>query len=74
MPSESGEAGPPGGCNLTGGGKTIVLDNFDANPYRGSEITVEGAAKYCSDEGRRFLCALENVTLIYPAPRTAPKK
>ncbi|MDO8804778.1 MAG: zf-HC2 domain-containing protein [Elusimicrobiota bacterium] len=68
MLSGSGEAGPPGGCHLNGRERTVVLDNFDANPYRGSEITVEGAAKYCSEEGRRFLCALENVSLIYPAP------
>jgi hypothetical protein len=68
MVSESGEAGPPGGCHLNGMEKTVVLDNFDANPYKGSEITVEGAAKYCSEKGRRYLCALENVTLIYPVP------
>jgi anti-sigma factor RsiW len=74
MVSESGEAAPPGGCHLNGREKTVILDNFDANPYKGSEITVEGAAKYCSDEGRRFLCALENISLISPAPRPAPKK
>lgn len=74
MVSESGEAGPPGGCHLNGTKNTIVLDNFDANPYRGTEITVEGSAKYCHEESRRFLCALENVSLLSPAPRPGPKK
>ena len=69
MVSESGEAGPPGGCHLNGRKNTVVLDNFDANPYRGGEITVEGAAKYCLEGTRRFLCALENVTLVGRAPR-----
>lgn len=74
MVSESGEAGPPGGCHLNGRKNTVVLDNFDANPYRGAVITVEGAAKYCAGESRRFLCALENVSLLSPAPRPGPEK
>ena len=69
MVSESGEAGPPGGCHLNGTKNTIVLDNFDANPYRGTEITVEGSAKYCQEGTRRFLCALENVSLPGQTPR-----